>query len=203
MIPPYCDDGAPSSEKRVFRYLKEDPHTTGWTVFHSLGLARRRSGPYGEIDFVAIVPREGIVCLEVKGGRVSCRDGVWRTMDGGGHVHELLRSPFRQVQEAMFALRASIREHFRPHSPESRCPIGCAVVFPDVSPLPPTPEFERSDVVYSQDLQPISASIKRLIRNRLRDHQPTHGLGHPEPPQHSSSSCTRRRVSPWSVEEGR
>ena len=147
MIPPYCDDGAPNSEKQVFGRLKEDPDTTEWTVLHSLGLARRRSGPYGEIDFVAIIPREGIVCLEVKGGGVSCRNGVWRTVDGRGHVHELRKSPFRQVQEAMFALRDSIRERFQPHSPESQCPIGCAVVFPDVLELPPTPEFEPSDVI--------------------------------------------------------
>ena len=56
MIPPYCDDAAPGSEKDLFRHLKEDPDTTEWTVLHSLGLARRRSGPYGEIDFVAIIP---------------------------------------------------------------------------------------------------------------------------------------------------
>ena len=86
----------------------------------------------------------------------------------------------------MFALLRSIREHFGPHSPESRCPIGSMVVFPDVRELPPTPEFERSDVVYSQDLHPISASIRRLIRNRLRDHQPSRGPRHPEPPQHEA-----------------
>ena len=183
MIPPYCDDDAPPSEKRVFRRLREDPDTTEWTVLHSLGLARRQRSPFGEIDFVAIIPREGIVCLEVKGGRVSCRDGVWRTVDGGGHAHELRKSPFRQVQQAMFALRDCIRTHFRPHSPESQCPIGCAVVLPDVQELPPTPEFERSDVIYAQDLQPISASIRRLIRHRLRDHQPSRNPCNPEPEQ--------------------
>ena len=186
MIPPYCDDATVSSERRVFRCLKEDPDTAGWTVLHSLGLARRRSGPYGEIDFVAIIPREGIVCLEVKGGRVSCRDGVWRTMDRRGCVNELGRSPFRQVQEAMFALRDSIREHFGRDSPESQCPVGCSVVFPDVRGLPPTPEFERSDVIYSQDLQPISAAIRRLIRNRLRQHQPARRPHYPKPPEHKA-----------------
>ena len=186
MIPPYCDDGAPRSERRVFQHLKSDPGTADWTVFHSQGLARRPSGPYGEIDFVVIVPREGIVCLEVKGGRVSCRDGVWRTVDGRGHVHELLRSPFRQVQEAMFELRRRIGEHFGRHSPESRCPTGCAVVLPDVRELPPTLEFERSDVIYSQDLRPVSVSIKRLIRNRLRQHQPSGGPHYPEPQQHEA-----------------
>lgn len=183
MIPPYCDDDAPGSEKHVFRCLKEDRDTAEWTVLHSLGLARRRSGPYGEIDFVAIIPREGIVCLEVKGGGVSCRNGVWRTVGRSGNVHELLKSPFRQVQDAMFALRASIQRHFPAHSPESQCPIGCAVVFPDVSEVPLTPEFEPTDVICSKDLQPISASIRRLIRRRLREHQPSRRPRHPEPPQ--------------------
>ena len=46
MIPPHCDHRAPDSETRVFRHLKEDPDTTEWTVLHSLGLARRPTGPY-------------------------------------------------------------------------------------------------------------------------------------------------------------
>ena len=75
MIPRYCDDRAPSSEKRVFQHLKEDPDTRDWTVFHSLGLTPLRSGPYGEIDFVVIIPREGIVCLEVKGAACPARRG--------------------------------------------------------------------------------------------------------------------------------
>lgn len=182
MLPPYCDDDAPGSERRVFQCLKEDPDTAEWTVLHSLGLARRRSGPFGEIDFVAIIPRDGIVCLEVKGGDVSCRDGVWRTVDGKGYVHDLLKSPFRQVQEAMFALRDSIRERF-PNSLESQCPIGCAVVFPDVRELPPTPEFQPSDIICSQDLQSIAVSIRRLIRSRLREHQPSGRPNLPEPSQ--------------------
>ena len=43
--------------------LENDPATTDWTVLHSLGIARRPTGPYGEIDFVAIIPGEGVICL--------------------------------------------------------------------------------------------------------------------------------------------
>jgi len=49
---------------------------TDWTVLHTLGIARRATGPYGEIDFVVIIPGEGVICLEVKGGRLSCEAGV-------------------------------------------------------------------------------------------------------------------------------
>ena len=85
MIPVQMDsDGISMAEQRIFGLLKTDPATKNWTVLHSLGLARRLDGPYGEIDFVVIVPTEGVVCLEVKGGRVSCQSGVWQTMNRYG-----------------------------------------------------------------------------------------------------------------------
>ncbi len=173
MIPARIDDGVESSaERRVFNLLDTDPDTNGWTVLHSLGLARRRTGPFGEIDFVVIVPGEGILCLEIKGGRVSCEDGIWRTMDRRGNVAALKKSPFMQARESMFALRDSIMAHFGHGSPESNCPMGFAVVLPDVACPPASPEFERSDVIDTHDLRrPISASIKRVARNRLREFQ--------------------------------
>ncbi len=185
MIPAQIDDAVLSSaERRVFDLLDTDPDTSEWTVLHSLGLARRTTGPYGEIDFVVIIPAEGIVCLEIKGGRVSCENGVWRTMDRHGNLETLKKSPFMQARESMFALRGSIIGHFGQASPESRCPIGFAVVFPDVSCPPVTPEFERSDVIDSEDLRrPISASITRVVRNRLRDFQPRSGERYPTPSQ--------------------
>ena len=97
MIPGWVHADAPASERRVFERLRDDPAAGSWTVLHSLGLARRRSGPYGEIDFVVIVPDEGVVCLEVKGGRVSCENGVWRTRNRRGEV-AALKSPFMQAQ---------------------------------------------------------------------------------------------------------
>ena len=185
MIPALIDDSTVSSaERRVFHLLATDPDTNGWTVLHSLGLARRSTGPYGEIDFVVIIPREGILCLEIKGGRVSCENGTWRTMDRYGNLAVLRKSPFMQARDSMFALRGSIIDHFGQSSPESHCPIASAVVFPDVVCPPPTPEFERSDVVDSHDLRrPISASINRVVRNRLRDFQPRIGDRYPTPSQ--------------------
>ena len=176
MIPSQIDDrGISSAERRIFALLERDPGTKNWTVLHSLGLARSADGPYGEIDFVLIVPTEGIICLEVKGGRVSCQEGVWRTMDRYGNSNLLKKSPFLQARDGMFALRKSVVRHFGEGTAESRCPIGCAVVFPDVSCLPLTPEFERSDVIDCADLRnPISKSIMRVARRRLRKFQPRH-----------------------------
>ena len=63
MIPAKIDDSVESSaERRIFELLRTDPDAGGWTVLHSLGLSRRPTGPYGEIDFVVVVPQEGILC---------------------------------------------------------------------------------------------------------------------------------------------
>ncbi len=177
MIPAQIDDSVESSaERRIFDLLAADPDTAGWTVLHSLGLARRPTGPYGEIDFVVVIPQEGILCLEVKGGRLSCEGGIWKTMDRLGRVAELKRSPFAQAKDSMFALRDLIIGHFGRGAPEASCPTGFAVVFPDVVCPPASPEFERSDVIDAEDLRgPISPSIGRVARSRLAEFQPHSG----------------------------
>ena len=176
MIPAYIvNDKTSSAERKIFDLLKKDPDAKGWTVLHSLELARRgKRKPYGEIDFVVIVPREGIVCLEIKGGGISCEDGQWRTTDRRGEESVLKKSPFAQSKDSMYALRDSIRERFGEGSRESRCPIGRMVVFPDADCPPLTPEFERCEVIDSSDLRnrKMSSSVMNVVRRRLREFQP-------------------------------
>ena len=174
MIPRWIHDDAPASERRVFEKLERDPAAGNWTVLHSLGLARRRTGPYGEIDFVVVVPDEGVFCLEVKGGGVSCQNGIWRTRNRYGKV-EQIKSPFMQARDNMFALRDSVRKHFGEPAAESRCLTGCAVVFPDVAcpPLPVPPEVDRAQVIDCNDLsKSISGAIARCARHARRNHPP-------------------------------
>lgn len=176
MIPAYIvNDKTSSAERKIFDLLKKDPDAKGWTVLHSLELARRgKRKPYGEIDFVVIVPREGIVCLEIKGGGISCEDGQWRTTDRHGEESVLKKSPFAQSKDSMYALRDSIRERFGEGSRESRCPVGRMVVFPDADCPPLTPEFERCEVIDSSDLRnrKMSSSVMNVVRRRLREFQP-------------------------------
>ena len=185
MIPTQiADENVSIAEQRIFTLLRDDSATRDWTVLHSLGLARRVGGPYGEIDFVVIIPSEGIVCLEVKGGPVFCQSGEWQTIDGQGNLAVLKKSPFMQARDGMFALRESVLQKFGDGAPESRCPLGSAVVFPDVACPPRTPEFERSDVIDYYDLKdPISKSIMRVAHRRLREFQPREGNRHPTPPE--------------------
>jgi hypothetical protein len=153
MIPNTVASSAPPSERRVFDLLKCIPHSEQWTVLHSLGLSNSYSGEYGEIDFVVIIPDNGIVCLEVKGGGVSCTNGIWSTVDQHGARHDYKRSPFVQVREGMWKLVHAIRRHFGENSAEAECAIGWAVVFPDITSPPPTTEFRRDEVIDRNDLQ--------------------------------------------------
>ena len=176
MIPSRIDESTLSSAERlVFGLLQNDPGTSDWTVLHSLGLARRENAPYGEIDFVVVIPGEGIVCLEVKGGGVSCKNGVWLTWNRRGIVSRLGKSPFLQARDSMYALRGFVQAHFG-QAAESQCPIDCAVVFTDVACPSVTPEFERDDAIDAFDLRrPISDSISRVVSSRLRCHHPRNG----------------------------
>lgn len=82
MIPSVIADGTTSGgEKEVFRRLRDDPGTEGWIVLHSLSIAEHVERVSGEIDFVVIIPRKGVLCLEIKGCSASQlrRDdrGLW------------------------------------------------------------------------------------------------------------------------------
>ena len=161
MIPAVIRDDAPSSEKRIFERLRAEPGTEDWTVLHSVGLWSTYTGAYGEIDFLALVPGIGVVCIEVKGGAVHCREGIWWTTPEGGSAQQLKRSPFEQVKAAMWKLLDATRKKFGEQSSESKCPFGWIVIFPSTSCPPPGTEFSRNDVIDMHDLRgEIASRIK-------------------------------------------
>jgi hypothetical protein len=138
-------------------------------VLHSLGLTTTGNRPYGEVDFVVLIPSGSVVCLEVKGGRVSCREGVWETVDRSGQASALKRSPFMQSRDGMFALRNAILQKFGKNHPAATCIFEHAVVFPDVPVPPQTPEFEPWEAIGRDDLAaPISRSILRAVAAQRR-----------------------------------
>lgn len=170
MIPSRYDESTRSAaEKGLFDRLARDPDTEGWVVLHSLGLSERQGRPYGEIDFVVLVPGSGVLCLEVKGGRVRCEGGEWTVQDRTGATHTMRRSPFLQAREGMFALRDALLSHFGQGHDVVRVPMGYAVVFPDVEAPPPTPEFELWEVAGRSQLRaPVSEVVRRMLRGQRR-----------------------------------
>ena len=193
MIPNWIDDAVPDSERCVFDSLKCDPDTADWTVLHSLLLSKSGKKPFGEIDFVVIIPGEGIVCMEVKGGRISVENGVWYSVDRHDNRHAI-KNPFAQARESMFGLKNYITASVFADAQTKNCPIGYMVVFPNSECPPLTPEFKRSEVIDRNDLNaPISKSVMRFARQQLRHFQTR---GKPRLPSASQTKAIRNLLRP-------
>ena len=128
MIPETIPDHAPPSERRVFDLLQDDPNTHGWVVIHSSGHMPATGNPR-EIDFLAMAPGYGIICIEVKGGGFEVRAEEWRTLATG----QAVEPPVRQAENAMYALRHELERQFGAGSPEAKTPTECVVVFTDTN----------------------------------------------------------------------
>ena len=105
MIPPYILETCKSlGEKAIFDRFRNDPHTSGWRVMHSIGVAKHATRISGEIDFVVVIPEEGILCIEVKAGTVSRENGIWK-YGSGPFAKKSTVGPFLQASEAMHSIR--------------------------------------------------------------------------------------------------
>lgn len=160
MIPPHWHDKTPSSEQRIFNILENNPATADWVVLHSLNLKQSGTQPYGEIDFVVLIPSVGVICLEVKGGRVACTSGTWTSTDSSGHAHTLKRSPFKQAQDGMHELRGALEERLNRVPAFYQVPFGYAVVFTDVEAPPADIGTEPWEVI---DYHGLNAGISGLL----------------------------------------
>ena len=172
MIPPHWHDNTPRSEQRVFSLLQNDPQTEDWVVLHSLNLKHSGNQPYGEVDFVVLIPGAGVFCLEVKGGRVACKDGAWTTTDASGASFPLRRSPFSQAQEGMHEVRKSLEEKLDRVAEFYRVPFGYAVVFTDVEAPPPEIGTEPWEVIDQHGLNTgLAGSLLRAAKHQRARHR--------------------------------
>lgn len=162
MIPPVIDPTCRSpGERLLFSKLARDPDTHGWVVLHSLAVAHHPTRTEGEIDFVVMVPGHGILCVEVKSGRVSRRQGVWY-FGRSGTLLERGRCPFRQAAEGMHALR----RHCSIQRPElSHLLFFSAVVFTDIEFAEVSPEWHPWQIVDRKRLtrQPVSRTLVEIL----------------------------------------
>ncbi len=80
-----------------------------WIVLHSLGLHGHETKIWGEADVVVLSTR-GFFALEVKGGRVACKDGVWQFGDPSRKSYSKTEDPWTQSKGTMFAVRKRLSE---------------------------------------------------------------------------------------------
>lgn len=167
MIPPHWHDHSPHSEQRVFGLLQNDPLTKDWIVLHSINLRKSGTKPYGEIDFVVLIPGAGVLCLEVKGGRVASRDGVWTTTDATGATFPLKRSPFSQAQEGMHQIRKSLEDRLDRVPEFYKVAFGYVVVFTDVEAPPSEIGTEPWEVIDHYGLKSgLAAHLLRAAKHQ-------------------------------------
>lgn len=119
MIPGFIDESSPPGEVALYRKL-ESAHCD-WTVIHSLDLAPSNHNRRTELDFVILMPEVGILCVEVKSHREIGFDGDrW-------YPASITKSPFRQAQDARFALRRRLVERLAAFS---QVPVIHCCIFP-------------------------------------------------------------------------
>ncbi|MCL2062350.1 MAG: NERD domain-containing protein [Firmicutes bacterium] len=137
MIPPYLDSTVKSNaERKVFDLIKKSG-LSGY-CFHSVGLANHDYKSYAEADFI-VVTEYGVLCLEIKGGQVSCQNGVWTFTNRFGKANTRNQGPFEQAVGAMHSIKDSLATF-------GKISFACGVIFPDI-------EFRSSNVSVIPEVQ--------------------------------------------------
>src|SRR5512139_3208180 len=125
MLPLHIGDDNPSpAERELFEEFR-DACPDDWTVLHSLDVAQRwKDRPFGEADFVVLVPGAGILCLEAKSYVYRDADGMWHY---GPHEPGVARSPFDQANGAMWEILDWLEKRGAP-----KVLAAAAVIVPDM-----------------------------------------------------------------------
>lgn len=123
IIPSFIDEKTAPGEIDVYNMLANGPDD--WVVFHQVDLTSTIKGgkkhSRTEIDFLIVMPKIGIMCIEVKSHDNIHFDGKkW-------HPDTIKRDPFKQSLDAM----KSLERHFRLVSLDlASIPVGRCCIFP-------------------------------------------------------------------------
>lgn len=143
LVPPLERFGKVESaaERRVAGLLEQIDLGEPATCFYSVHLPHHEYKRMSEIDFL-IVMDGFVLVVEVKGGRLGRRNGVWTFTDRYGQVHEKREGPFQQARSAMFALEKDLRVR----APHLTPMFGAVVVTPDQV-LDPDAEWDPAECI--------------------------------------------------------
>ena len=149
------------AERKIFDWFKNDPVTKDWIVFHSLGIENHQTVVFGEIDFLVCASNLGVFALEVKGGRIARKDGVWVYTDKYGIEHEKVRGPFEQASEGMYSVKQELNKRdITKNAKNTLC--GYGVMFPDVEYINTDLDVNQAEIFDKRDGQCVGKYIKRL-----------------------------------------
>jgi hypothetical protein len=146
LIPNVIQNCKSTGEQKVFDLLSELEFGEGARALHSLNCSEHQYKIWSEIDFL-VMEEKGLFVLEVKGGRIEFRDGLWIYTDRFDNFNTSSEGPFNQAKSAMFSLRDMLRNRYSIEAVlADRIPFGFGVVFPHVSWDADTTEMPRQIV---------------------------------------------------------
>ena len=163
MNPAYVNRFESSAERKLFPAF-EHARLDGATAFHSLNLPEHEKKQFSEADYVVVSPR-GILTLEVKGGRLSCKQGIWYTKNRFGSTEQLKESPVVQAKNARLAIEQMLRKRGLDFD-ISKVVFGFGVMFPDVKLRDIGIELAREEVfdALDWDRRELPVWLERLYR---------------------------------------
>jgi hypothetical protein len=152
----------PSSEARVLDAL--GVLNDEWRVFHSVkwqAVRRGRQGD-GEADFVLLHAAYGLLILEVKGGGITTRGGVWYPTDRFGTEHQI-KNPFDQARDSKYALL----EYLGGLTPPlKQIPVNYCVVFPNVTVERPLGPYAPRQIIWdTADLRDVCSATTTALKH--------------------------------------
>ena len=154
------------AEKKVYDALKTSL-LEGWHAWHSLKIRTKTKGEFSEADFIIADPnRPSILVIEVKGGQLEQKDGLWLQNSTPLKVPPL---------EQAFWFRTQLIECFKENIVKPPT-IGLAACFPDTFfSQQPTQNDLRGLIIGGQDLHYLSEIFDDIMRCAVPDPRPVKG----------------------------
>ena len=163
--PPFRKTGNPEldrgrqTEKELYIFLR-DLLPDNWVVRYSFEFTRRTDELIEhEADFVVVIPRCGVLVLEVKASEsYGLRNGVWYFDPECRHVRE--GNPFSQARATRFELKRKMQDYMHKSFPGL---FGSIVVFPNARRIPgenAAPSSQDPDIIMT------GYDLVRDVRNR-------------------------------------
>jgi hypothetical protein len=149
------------AEKTLYRALVEHLPPT-WTAWHSLKVRDGRQWE-GEGDFVLAIPERGFLVLEVKGGAIEQRDGLWFQ-----NSRQMERAPREQANRYARTLTRRLEEELGEYPP-----FAVATAFPDTPFRSPPTQGDLIDAVLGQqDLAALRERLEEIATHLFRGRPP-------------------------------
>ncbi len=159
MIPSLCDPASVNGEQYIFRALENGSASKSWVVFHSMKLGVHPTQLKGEADFVALIPKMGVLVMEIK----SYSGQIYE-----GYSKSRRKDPFEQVWDESLAIRDYIYSRsdlkkFR------KLPFACLVVYPFGVCEPNGTAYSRGQFADASDFdgRDVSEAIFQKFRDEL------------------------------------